>query len=132
MAKTEKQTLTASEGRQFGLTVGGAFVVIAAITWFRGHDLSAIVIGGVGAALGIAGLVLPARLGYVQSSWMSLAHAISKVTTPIILGAMYLLVLFPIGLVRRRLGRNPLVHQPEAGGFWKTREKPAGSMRRQF
>ena len=29
---------------------------------------------------------------------MSLAHAISKVTTPIVMGVMYLLVLTPFGL----------------------------------
>ena len=51
-------------------------------------------------------------LGPVERAWMGLAHAISKVTTPIVMGVMYLLVLTPVGLLRRRFGGNPLVHAP--------------------
>ncbi len=43
---------------------------------------------------------------------MELAHLISKVTTPIVMGVMYLLVLTPVGLLRRTFGGNPMVHQP--------------------
>lgn len=132
MSGTGSVRLSASEGRRFGLTVGSAFVVIATLTWFRGHQIPTTVFGALGAALALAGLAVPAHLGPVQRGWMALAHAISKVTTPVVMGAMYLLVLFPIGVLRRTIGSNPLVHAPQSQGFWKTKSKPAGSMRRQF
>jgi hypothetical protein len=82
-----------------------------------------------------AGLVIPTYLGPVERAWMQLAHVISKITTPLVMGAMYLVVLTPAGLLRRAFGGNPLVHQANADGFW--RERPTGrrqsaDMRRQF
>ena len=35
--------MTASEGRRFGLTVGTAFLVFAAIAWWRGHPTTTLV-----------------------------------------------------------------------------------------
>jgi hypothetical protein len=127
--------MTAAEGRRFGLTVGGAFLAIAAITWWRGHPNATMIAGALGAALALAGLAAPTHLGPVERAWMALAHAISKVTTPIVMGVMYLLVLTPVGAIRRALGGNPLVHALQRDGFW--RERPAGrrrsaDMRRQF
>jgi hypothetical protein len=125
---------TASQGRRFGLTVGTAFLVFAAIAWWRGSGTTANVLGLLGAALAAAGLLLPAQLGPVERAWMALAHAISKVTTPIVMAAMYLLVMLPVGILRRTFGGNPLTHAPRQHGYW--RERPAtsrrSSMQRQF
>jgi hypothetical protein len=44
---------------------------------------------------------------------MKLAHALSKVTTPIFMGIVYFVVLTPIGFIRRSFGGNPLVHKAE-------------------
>jgi hypothetical protein len=93
------------------------------------------VLAALGGVLVLAGLAIPTLLGPVERAWMGLAHAISKVTTPIVMGVMYLAVLFPVGVLRRRFGGNPLTHAQVDGGFWRPR--PAGSrrsasMRRQF
>jgi hypothetical protein len=127
--------LTAGEGRRFGLTVGGAFLVLAAIGWWRGGGIMTVVFAGLGALLAIAGLVIPTHLGPVERAWMGLAHAISKVTTPIVMGVMYLVVLTPIGVIRRALGGNPLVHENHDGSFWKARpegKRRSSSLERQF
>lgn len=135
MADRASARLTSAEGRRFGLTVGGAFLAIAAITWWRDHPTATMILGAFGGALALAGLAIPTRLGPVERGWMALAHAISKVTTPIVMGVMYLLVISPVGAARRALGGNPLVHAERTRSFW--RERPAGarrsaSMRRQF
>ena len=114
--------LTPREGRKFGLTVGAAFVVLAAIGAWRGHVVLPVVLAAVGLVLGVAGLAIPGRLGPVHRAWMRGAHAISKVTTPLFLGLMYLLVMTPAGLVMRALGRNPLRHGESGGGYWIRRE----------
>jgi hypothetical protein len=126
--------LTAAQGRRFGLTVGGAFLVFAAIAWWRGHPTTTTVLGALGGTLSLAGLVIPTLLGPVERAWMKLAHLISKVTTPIVMGAMYLLVLTPVGLLRRTFGGNPMVHPPEGGTYWKARPegKRAGNLARQY
>jgi hypothetical protein len=64
---------------------------------------------------------------------MGLAHAISKVTTPIFLSAVYFLVFTPIGLFMRLLGRNPMKHADRDGGFWVSSSSAGRSdLRNQF
>ncbi|HQX82504.1 MAG TPA: SxtJ family membrane protein [Vicinamibacterales bacterium] len=126
--------LTAAQGRRFGLTVGGAFLVLAAIAWWRGHPTTTEVLGGLGGVLALAGLIVPTLLGPVERGWMALAHLISKVTTPIVMGVMYLLVLTPVGFLRRLFGGNPMVHMAHDASYWKPRpeNKRAGNLTRQY
>lgn len=135
MAAGVPARLTAREGRRFGLTVGAAFLVLGAIGVWRGGGIATDGLLAVGGALTLAALAVPTRLGPVERAWMRLARAISSVTTPIVMGAMYLLVLTPVGWVRRLFGGNPLVHRPLGDGYWKTRPEGArrsGSLERQF
>jgi hypothetical protein len=134
MAAGVPARLTAAQGRRFGLTVGGAFLVFAAIAWWRGHPTTASVLASLGAALSVAGLIVPTYLGPVERAWMNLAHLISKVTTPIVMGAMYLLVLTPVGLLRRMFGGNPMVHAAHDASYWQSRPegRRAGNLTRQY
>ena len=112
MAAGVPARLTAAQGRKFGLTVGGAFLVLSAIAWWRGHPITVTVLGSLGAVLAVAGLVVPTMLGPVEKAWMGLAHAISKVTTPIFMGVVYFIVMMPIGFIRRVMG-SPIVPEKE-------------------
>ena len=126
--------LTAQEGRKFGLTVGVAFLVLAAISLLRHHTLTPKILGGLGGALVLAGLVIPTLLGPVQRGWMAFAHLLSKFTTPIFMGLVYFLVVTPIALFTRAIGRQPMKHpEQDGGGFWMP--PPSGGrsdMQRQF
>jgi ABC-type xylose transport system permease subunit len=125
--------LTPREGRKFGLTVGAAFGVLAAIGFWRGHVYVPGTLTTLGALLILSGLAIPAHLGPVYRGWMRVAHAISKVTTPLFLSIMYLVVLTPAGLLMRALGRNPLRHSESKEGYWIMREPgQTGDLDRQF
>jgi hypothetical protein len=127
--------LSAAEGRKFGLTVGGAFLVLTAILWWRGRMVVVPYFAGLGMVLVVAGLVVPTMLGPVNRAWMGLAHLISKVTTPIFMGIIYYLVITPVGIGMRMAGRRSLVHQAGSHGYWFSRDpgKPDPSrMERQF
>ena len=135
MAERIPARLTAREGRRFGLTVGGAFLVFAGISFWRGHETTWVVLASLGAVLALAGLILPTRLGPVERAWMRLAHLISRVTTPIVMGVIYFVVLTPVGLIRRTAGGSPLSHPETEAGFWKVRpagKRRTGSLERQF
>ena len=92
------------------------------------------ILGAGGALLVVAGLLIPAYLGPVDRRWMALAHLISKVTTPIVMGAMYLLVLMPTGVLRRMFGGNPMVHSASDQSYWKRRspDRRASNLTRQY
>ena len=79
-----------------------------------------------------AGAIVPGKLGPLYRVWMGVAHAISKVTTPIFLGVVYFLVISPIGLAMRLLGRNPIRHRQTGGSHWFERNQPRGGMKDQF
>ena len=120
--------LTPAEGRKFGMTVGIAFLVLAGVLWWRDHLMIRNVLAALGGTLVLAGLVIPSRLGPVQRGWMRLALLISKVTTPVFMAIIYYLVILPVGLIMRLVGRHPLVHGRGDSGFWHLR--PEGPERR--
>jgi Saxitoxin biosynthesis operon protein SxtJ len=95
------------ELRRFGLTVGGAFLVLAALSAWRGHTIPPRVLGTLGVLLVVPGLVAPRILGPVERVWMRFAGVFGGVNSRIILAILYCLVITPFGLVRRWLG-DPL------------------------
>ena len=138
MAGRVSARLTAAEGRKFGFTVGSAFLVLALVLHYWRHAVVAPrVFGVIAIMLLIGALLVPTSLGPIQRAWMGLAHMISKVTTPIFMGIIYFLVLAPVGVVRRALGKNSLEHEADSSagvGFWVVRQegKRRGDLGRQF
>lgn len=138
MAGTVRPRLTVAEGRRFAFTLCVAFLVVAAVLWRR-HPSSppaapALAAFIVSASLLAAGALIPTRLGPVQRAWMRLAHAISRVTTPIVMAVIYYMVLAPVGLVMRAVGYNAVKRREAGGSFWVLR-RPAeqrSDLERQF
>jgi hypothetical protein len=116
---TRLTSYTPSEGRRFGLTVGGAFLALALFFAWRTNTTAATVLALIGGTLAVGGLLIPSRLGPVHRGWMSLALLISKVTTPLVMGAIYWLVLTPTGVLRRTFGEDPLTRPPESDSYWR-------------
>jgi hypothetical protein len=114
--------------------VGSAFLIVAAVAWWRGHAATAGVAAALAALLFLAALAIPERMVPVEAAWMRMAHLISMVTAPLLLGVVYFAAVTPLGLVRRIVGKNPLVHRPRDGGYWATRppEQRRSPMDRQF
>ncbi len=127
--------LSRGEARRFGLVVGSAFLVFGALSWWRHRMLGAQVFGAIGTTLMLLGALAPAALRPVHRVWMGVAAQLSKVTTPIVLAVVYFVVIAPIGLVRRLMGKNSLKRRPRDASYWVSRV--AGSdarerMERQF
>jgi hypothetical protein len=115
--------------------VGGAFLALAGIVWWRGHVGLALTFATLSGGLLAAGVVAPGRLGPVYRGWMAFAHALSRVTTPVFMAVTYYLIFAPVGFLLRWFGRNPIVRVPVDGSFWVSRpEGPArkSDLRRQF
>jgi len=92
------------------------------------------VLGSLGGVLLLAGITVPTLLGPVQRGWMGLAHLLSKITTPIFMGIVYFVVITPIGLFRRMIGKNAMIPASSpATGYWAVRDPDVRSdMRRLF
>ena len=131
---SQKKPFIAAEGRHFGLAVGAVLVAVALISALRNRSFAFVaLLGGFGALLLLAGLLMPGRLGPFYRGWMTIAAVLSRVTTPVILAVMYFLMITPMALLRRTFGGNPLVASDGANGFWVIRGSPRSrSMWRQF
>ncbi len=112
------------ELRRFGLTVGGAFVLLAVVSAWRGHTIPPRVLGTLGVLLLVPGLIAPRLLGPVERGWMRFAEVLGYVNTRIILALLYCLVITPVGLVRRWLA-DPLDRRMRDGrtSVWVPRER---------
>lgn len=102
------QQPTPKELRQFGFIVGGVFLVIGA--WpvvFRGDSprLWALILGGL---LIVLGVIIPQRLKQVHAGWMKIGHVLGSINTRIILGIIYYLLITPMGLVMRLMGKDSM------------------------
>jgi hypothetical protein len=107
--------------REFGLIVGGVFVLLASWWFYRGRfETVTPWLFGVGTVLIVLGLVLPKALVLPNRAWMKLAHFLSLITTPIILAIVYFLIVTPIGVVKRMTGWDPLRRRgPDESSYWK-------------
>jgi hypothetical protein len=121
--------LSTAEGRRFGLTLGAAFLVLGAVASWRGGRATAAVAFALGGVLLLAGVVMPSRLGPVQRAWLGLGAALSRITTPVVLGVVYVAAFAPVGWVLRASGRNPLRRARGRTTCWVTRP-PATRSRR--
>lgn len=115
--------------RKFGITTGSIFGVLFGVLlpWLFDYGFPwwpwvvlAILVGW--------SIVAPDSLRPVYWGWMRLGLLISRVTTPIVMGAAFYLVVTPVGLVRRLLGKDSLdrVFDSSASTYRKKREERSG------
>ena len=107
--------------RDFGLIVGGVFVLLSAWWFYRGKFSTVREITlPLGALLVILGLVFPRALFWPNKAWMTLAAVLSFVSTRIILAFVFFVIVSPIGLIKRMLGWDPLNRRAGASDtYWK-------------
>ena len=90
-----------------------------------------------GATLGLGGLSFIPGLGrWVYVVWMGLGLALGRVTSPIILGVVWVALFVPMGLVFRLMGRDSMKRKfpMEDGPLWEAHvpSKDIRSYFRQF
>ncbi|HEY0726218.1 MAG TPA: SxtJ family membrane protein [Pyrinomonadaceae bacterium] len=107
--------------KEFGLIVGGVFVLLGLWWLYRGKfATAAYVLSAAGSILVLCGLVFPRGLTVPRRLWMKLAEAMSFVSSRIILAIIFFLVMTPIGLVKRATGWDPLQRRSATGdSFWQ-------------
>jgi saxitoxin biosynthesis operon SxtJ-like protein len=104
--------------RSFGLSVGGVLCALAAFFFWRGSTLRSEVLAGIGAFLVVFGFVYPRLLKWPSAVWWRFAHALGYVNARIILTILFGLILVPLGLVWRFIGRDPLGRRRDKWPGW--------------
>lgn len=104
--------------RSFGLSVGTVLLLIAAFGVWRGRITTAEIFAGIGLVLVVLGYLKPMWLYYPSKAWWKFALALGYVNARIILTIAFALVLVPISLAWRAIGRDPLQRRKSMWAGW--------------
>jgi len=107
--------------REFGLVVGGMFLLLSGWWLYRGkfHTVTQVTLP-LGAILLLLGIAFPRALIYPNKAWMKLAEGLSYVSTRIILAFVYFFVITPIGVIKRMTGWDPLNRRAaRSDSYWR-------------
>jgi len=105
----KNEQLGSKKLREFALTVGGAICLMfgAILPWVfeRQFPLWPWIVGGV---LIVWGIVAPSTLSKPYLGWMKLGHLLGRITTPVMMFIIFAVLITPLGIVLRLLGKDPL------------------------
>src|ERR1044071_6154714 len=105
--------------RSFGLTVGIVLALVALAPVLRAKPVRAWA-AIPAAALLLAAFFFPSALRAPNRLWMKLAWLMSKITNPIITGAMFYLLFTPAAIICRWMGKDllRLKYDAAADSYW--------------
>ena len=132
--------------RQFGFIALGGFLVLAALAWFEtaifafGLGEARTTVAGVLAGLGVwaalVSLIWPKANKPLFVGLSIVAFPIGFVLSYVILGTLFFLVIGPIGVVMRLVGRDPMHRRYDANApsYWTpyNGQRPNESYFKQF
>jgi hypothetical protein len=114
-----------SSDRVFGFVMGGFFVLAGVWPLVHGRPIRTWM-AAVGAVFVIAALIRPPLLRPLNQAWTMLAVLLHRVVSPVVLGALFFLVVTPIAVVMRWCQRDALRLRadPSAASYWIPRDPP--------
>lgn len=122
--------------RRFGLATGGTiaalFGLVLPILLQSPIPAWPWVVFGV---LGVWALATPLSLKPVYRGWMRVGFLLNRITTPVILGIVFFLVIMPMGLMLRVFVRDPMARRWDATAKTyriSSRKAPRENMERPF
>lgn len=104
--------------RQFGRSVGTVLVLLAGALFWRGRPVAAAVAGAIGVTLVVLGTLWPRTLKCPSAAWWAFAMALGWVNARVILTVIFVLVLTPLGLLWRLIGRDPMARRRATSPGW--------------
>lgn len=125
-----------SSNRSFGIVMAAAWVAVALYPLVSGNTPHwwLLAIGAMFLLLALARPVVLAPLNYV---WTRFGLLLGRIINPIVLGLMYFIIISPIAIGMKLVGRDPLKrkYEPEKDTYWQDKD-PSGptpeTMRNQF
>ena len=118
---------------------GGLLIVFCAVVaglWWRrtGGTTGPFVLIAVGTLLGALGLVQPAAIRWLYVGWMIAVWPIGFLVSYVLLAAIFLGVITPIGLMLRLANRDPMrkAFDRDASSYWIARPPETSDTSRYF
>ena len=112
--------------RAFGLTFAAVFSMIAGIGWLI-FDTVLYWALALSVVFLIMALTAPGVLLPLNRLWAAIGSRLAQLNNYVVLGLFLYLFVFPIGLIVRLLGRDPMqrAFNPQANSYWTPVERQA-------
>ena len=121
-----------SSNRSFGIVSFIVFILIALYPLLNGQEIRlwALIISAV---FLILGLLKSKLLTPLNKLWFRFGIFLGKIISPIIMGFIFFLVVTPIGLIMRLLGKDVLnLKYNKERSYWIEKDGPKSKMKNQF
>ena len=130
------QHVKGSSNRAFGWTFVAVFLIVGLWPLVSHGTLRwwAVIVA---ALVMTATLAMPDLLTVPNRLWLRFGLLLHRVVSPVALGLMFYIVITPMGLLMRAMGKDPLClrHGDPSGTYWIRRDPPGpkpSSMSKQF
>lgn len=121
-----------SSNRNFGIVFFLVFLLISIWPIIDGHSLRiwSLIISFTFLFLGLLNSKMLSPLNLL---WIKLGEILGRIVAPLVMGIIYFIVVTPIGLFMRFIGKDILGKKfLNTQSYWIKRKKKIGSMKRQF
>jgi Saxitoxin biosynthesis operon protein SxtJ len=123
--------------RSFGYVFAAVFALIGLypLWWLQSPRLWSLVIA---ATFALFAFLFPHLLHPLNRAWLAFGRLLHKIVSPLVMGAVFFLVVTPTALIMRLRGRDLLSRRwhPEQSSYWVEREvlaqPPSETMKKQF
>ena len=127
-----KKNILKSSNKNFGLLFFAILTIYSVWPLFNSNDLRIfpLIVGLIFLALSFLN---PRLLQPLNLAWVKFGDILGKIVAPIIMFIIFFLVITPIGLFMRLIGKDLLkIKFSDNNSYWIKRDKKVGSMKRQF
>ena len=121
-----------ASNRNFGIVFFVVFLAIGLWPLLNGEAIRiwSIIVCSIFLILGILNSKL---LTPLKNLWIKFGEILGRVVAPLVMAIIYFIILTPIGLFMRLIGKDLLnIKFLKINSYWIKREKDIGSMKRQF
>ena len=121
-----------NSNRSFGIVFFIVFLIISLWPFIEGQPLRiwALAVSLIFLVLGLLNSKLLTPLNLI---WIKFGEQLGRIIAPIAMGIVYFIIITPIGLFMRIIGKDLLKTKfSKDSSYWIKREKNIGSMKRQF
>jgi hypothetical protein len=120
-----QEDVQGSSDRAFGMVMTAVFAIVGILPLFSGRGVRYWSLG-IAAAFLVVALVAPRVLAPFNRAWLRFGLLLHRVVSPVVLGIMFFLVITPMGLLMRALGKDPLRLKLDrrSNTYWIERKPP--------
>jgi hypothetical protein len=115
--------------RNFGLVLAAAFTVIALLPLWYGENFRvwAIVVATI---FLVPAIFFPHLLRPLNLLWFKFGLLLGKIVAPIVISAVFFVIVTPMALLMRLMGKDPLnrAWDPNSQTYWIKRDEQTNSM----